>query len=110
MQHCIGFPNGSADKESACNSGDTGDVGSIPGLERELGEGNGNSLQYLCLKNPMNRGWQATVHGSQRSGMTEQLKHTHTHTHTHTQLIYNIVLVSGVQQNDLVIHIYLLFF
>ena len=29
-----------------------------------IGEGNGNPLQYFCLKNPMDRGaWQATVHG-----------------------------------------------
>ena len=39
------------------------DVGSIPGLGRLLGEGNGNPLQYYCLENPMNRGaWWATVH------------------------------------------------
>ena len=48
-------------KESACNAGD---VGSIPGLGRSPGEGNGNSLQCSCLENPMDRGaWQATVHG-----------------------------------------------
>ena len=41
-----------------------GDIGSIPGLGRSLGEGNGNPLHYSCLKNPMERGaWQATVHG-----------------------------------------------
>ena len=41
-----------------------GDVGSIPGLGRCPGEGNGNPLQYSCLGNPMNRGaWRATVHG-----------------------------------------------
>ena len=41
-----------------------GDVGSIPGLGRSPGEGNGNPLQYSYLKNPMDRGaWQATVHG-----------------------------------------------
>ena len=41
-----------------------GDPGSIPGSGRSPGEGNGNSLQYSCLKNPMDRGaWQATVHG-----------------------------------------------
>ena len=34
--------------------GDTGDAGSIPGLERSPGEGKGNPLQYSCLKNPMN--------------------------------------------------------
>ena len=41
-----------------------GDSGSIPGLGRASGEGNGNSLQYSCLGNPMDRGaWRATVHG-----------------------------------------------
>ena len=42
----------------------TGDTGSIPGLERSPGEGHGNPLQYSCLKNPMGRGsWWASVHG-----------------------------------------------
>ena len=40
-------------KESACNSGDTG---SIPGLEISSGEGNVKTLQYYCLENPMERG------------------------------------------------------
>ena len=41
-----------------------GDVGSVPGLGRSSGEGNGNPLQYSCLRNPMDRGaWRATVHG-----------------------------------------------
>ena len=40
-----------------------GDLGWIPGSERSPGEGNGNPLQYSCLKNPMDRGaWWATVH------------------------------------------------
>ena len=40
-----------------------GDPGSIPGLGRSPGEGNGNPLQYPCLENSMYRGaWQATVH------------------------------------------------
>ena len=39
----LGFPGGSADKESACNAGD---LASIPGLGRSPGEGNGNPLQY----------------------------------------------------------------
>ena len=40
-----------------------GELGSIPGLGRSTGEGNGNPLQYSCLENPMDRGaWQATVH------------------------------------------------
>ena len=51
-------------KESARN---TGDPGSIPGLERSPGKGKGCPLQYSGLGNPMDRGaWWATVHGSQR--------------------------------------------
>ena len=63
-----GFPDGSDGKESACNAGD---LGSIPGLGRSSGEGNGNSLQYSFLGNPMDSGaWWAVVHGI----LTWQLK------------------------------------
>ena len=54
--HFWGFPGGSVDKESASNAGDTGEMDSIPGSGRSLGEGNGNPLQYSCLGNPMDRG------------------------------------------------------
>ena len=47
-----GFPGGSEVKASASNAGDPG---SIPGLGRSLGEGNGNPRQYSCLENPMDR-------------------------------------------------------
>ena len=60
-----GFPGGSEVKASACN---VGDLGSIPGLGRSPGEGNGNPFQYSCLENPMNRGaWWGTVHGVTKS-------------------------------------------
>ena len=61
----MGFPGDSDSKESACNAGD---LSSIPGLGRSPGEGEGNPLQYSCLKNPMDRGaWQAIVHGLAKS-------------------------------------------
>ena len=44
---------GSDGKASACNAGD---LGSIPGSGRSLGEGNGNPLQHSCLENPMDGG------------------------------------------------------
>ena len=59
-----GFPGGSDGKESACN---VGDMGSIPGSGRSIGDGNGNPLQYSCLGNPMDRrAWQAILHGVSR--------------------------------------------
>ena len=77
---CIELPCCSSGKESAC---DTGDQGSIPGLGRSSGEGNGNPLQYSCLENSIDReawlqysclensmdkeSWPATVHGIAKS-------------------------------------------
>ena len=63
-----GFPGGSVVENLPANARD---AGLISGLGRSPGEGNGNSLQYSCLENPMNRGaWQATVHGG-----CKQLRH-----------------------------------
>ena len=53
MSFSKGFPGSSDSKASAYNMWD---LGSIPGLGRFLGEGNGNPLQYSCLENPMERG------------------------------------------------------
>ena len=62
---CPGLPRWLGGKESTCNAQD---VGSIHGLGRSPGEGNGNPLQYSCLGNPMDRGaCQATVHGVTKS-------------------------------------------
>ena len=59
-------------KNPPANAGDSGDTGPIPGLGRSPGGGHGNSLQYSCLENPMDRGaWWATVHGVPESDMTE---------------------------------------
>ena len=54
------FPGGPVVRNPPCNAGD---MGSIPGLERSPGGGDGNPLQYSCLENPMDRrAWRATVH------------------------------------------------
>jgi len=50
------FPGASVVKNQASNAGDATDVSSIPGLGRSPREGNNNSLQYSCLKNPVDRG------------------------------------------------------
>ena len=61
----IYHPCGSADEESACNAGD---LGSIPGLVRSLGEGNSYPLWCSGLENSMDRGaCKATVHGVAKS-------------------------------------------
>ena len=56
-------------------AGDRRDPGSISGLRRSPGEGDGYLLQYFCLENPMNRGaWRAIVHGvTKDSDTTDQL-------------------------------------
>ena len=60
-----GFPNDSAGKEFACSAGDSG---SIPGSGITPGGGNGDPLQYSCLKNSVGRGtWQAPVQGVTKS-------------------------------------------
>ena len=78
----LGFPGGLEVKASAYN---VGDLGSIPGLGRSTGGGNGNPPQYSCLENPMDgRAWWTTVHRVTKS--RTQLS-DFTHTHTHTQLV-----------------------
>ena len=65
------FPGGSEVKVSAWNAGDPG---SIPGLGRSPGEGNGNPLQYSCLENPTDGGaWWATVHRGRKESYTTSL-------------------------------------
>ena len=65
LRASLGIPYSSVGKESACSAGDPG---SIPGLGRYPGEGNGNPLQYPCLENLRDRGaWWAAVHGVAKS-------------------------------------------
>ena len=63
------FPGGSVVKNLPADAGDPRDKGSVLGLGRSSGVGNGNLLQYSCLENSMGRGpWWATVHRLQRMG------------------------------------------
>ena len=55
-------------KSPPANAGDVRGMDSTPGLGRSLGGGHGNSLQYSCLENPMDRGaWWTTAHGVVKS-------------------------------------------
>ena len=66
------FPNGSAVKNPPANAGD---AGLIPGSGRSPGEGNGNTLQYSWLGNPMDRGtWWVRVHRVARIGHNFETK------------------------------------
>ena len=69
--HCMqrqGFPDDTVIKNPPASAGDTGDMGFIPELGSSPGKGNGNPLQYSCLKNSMDRGaWWATVYGVSKS-------------------------------------------
>ena len=68
-----GFPCGSVVKHPPANAEDAGDTDFIPESGRSPREGNGNSLQYSCLKNAVDKGdWQAMVHEVGQSDTTEQ--------------------------------------
>ena len=74
------LPQWLSGKQSACNAGDSGDAGSIPGLGRSSGGGHSNQLQYSCQENTMDRGaWWATVHGVAKNEMLPK--------HARTQLV-----------------------
>jgi len=74
-------------KESTCNAGNSGDVGSIPGLGRSPGGGHGNPLQYSCLENPHGQrslaGYSPWVTKSQT-----RLKLPSMHAHVHIYYIH----------------------
>ena len=66
------FPGSASVNNPTAKAGDIRDAGSIPGLGRSPGVGEGNPLQYFCWENPMDRGdWEATAHRITESDMTE---------------------------------------
>ena len=94
-------------KESTCNAGAAGDMGSIPGWGRSPGGGPGSPLQCSCLESPMDRGaWWVTVHRVAKN--QTQLKllsthvHKHTHTHIHTYTCNGILLSHNREQNNVI--------
>ena len=74
----MGFPGGSVVKNPPANTGDTRSGDLISGSERSPAGGNGNSFQYSCLENPMDRGalWGTSPQSHKELDMTE---HAHTH-------------------------------
>ena len=95
--HVWGLPQWVSSKESVCIAGDTGDMSLIPGLGRSLGGGNGNALQYSCLKNRLaTEAWWATVHG-----VTKSRTQLSTHARTHMYTVYTLVPHSIWQQQSL---------
>ena len=102
---CLGFPGGSDGKESVCSAGD---LRSIPGSGRSPGEGNGNTLQYSCLENPMESGaWCAAVHGVSKS-QTRLEWLTQTHTHNPFAFLHLRGSTILLEAQTFEIHIYLL--
>ena len=90
-KRCL-FPGGSDSKESACNAAD---LGSMAGLGRSPGEGNGNPLQYSGLEHPMDRGaWWAIVSGVTKSQTRLMVKHFHFQakkSHTKDYILYDSI-------------------
>jgi len=69
-------------KNPPASAGDARDMGTILGLGRSPGRGNGNPLQYSCLENPMDRGvHRVTIHGVAELDMTE---------HAHASDLYHL--------------------
>ena len=88
----MGFPGGSDGKEFAYKGGYQG---SIPGLGRSLGEGNGNPVQCPCKENSMDRGaWWATVSVVTKS--RTQLSDSHTHTLLHLSILHVHIYIKSV--------------
>ena len=75
-------------KNPPANAGDIRDAGSIPGLRRSPRRGNGNPLQYSCLKNPMDRGaWWVTAPGIAKSRTRLSNRHTKDHFSYHPSML-----------------------
>ena len=96
-REAIGFIDGLVGKESTCNTGDAGDMGSIPGSGRPLGVGHDNPLQCSSLENPMDReAWWAPAHGVPKS--QTRLKQLSTHACLVWPIKYGLKLCSSISR------------
>ena len=96
---CIYIYLSCSGKESATSAEESGDAGSILGSKRCPRGGHGNSLQYSCLENPMDRGdWRATVHGVVKSQVPPS---AHVHTHYVYQCLYIFLISSSLSRSAL---------
>ena len=79
------FPGGTVIKNLPASAGETSSVGSITGLGRTPGEGNGNLLHCSCLGNSIDRGsWRVQSHGVTKSGTwLSMCTHAHNTHNTH---------------------------
>ena len=95
----IELPGQLRSKESACNARD---LGSIPGSGTYPGEGNGNPLQYSCLKNSMDRRtWQAIVHrGHKESNTHIKVVNTLTEIRKHKDKNFKIILKMETKHSE----------
>ena len=84
--HSWGFPQGSAVKNPpVMQETEAGDAGSVSGLGRSPGDGNGSPLAYPCLENSMDRrAWQSTAHGITESDTTERARRIHSYIRKHS--------------------------
>ena len=72
VKNVLGFSGSTNGKNLPANAGEIKDAGSITGLGRSPGGGNGNPFQSFCLGNPLDRGtWWAAFHGVAESDTTE---------------------------------------
>ena len=96
-----GSSGGTDGNDSACNAQD---LGSIPGSGRSPGEARGNSLQYSCLENPMDRGaWRATVRGRKGSDTAARLgtstQQPYTVSCSGSQSFVSVSMTTGLMKN-----------
>ena len=91
------YIGGTVLKNLPANARDEGDLGSILGLGRSPGGGNGNLLHYSCLENSMDRGgWPATSPWSYKELNTTEHVCSHAHTHAPYVIVVPVILLLGV--------------